>query len=715
MKDIGPYRLHGTFREDRVNGRSNGCVCGANLVRDEYGFICHHILNATSNTTSFTNGQNRVECSDKWKLIGACYGLAARQQNGLEKLIRHLSRIHDDNKRNDEIHPCFTQAIPHSPVDCGRMGCPFGDGGQKFVSFETQVQLDLGHIRRLGELSYGSGKSVTGKRLIRHMLKRLKLKLEHAPKSELNERLSIERRFLSLTFGKRVKSTATQSRHIITLCAEFIRAYFDKTAPPEPRELLFDKCDSIRLLCEGLIRPTVAISGMGRWVAYFSRLAAQADLSSLRKKHIDPDEAFLSLLLNLDAKELRADELHCELSKWDLTEQLSQTRFSPYLTAGLTSTTTTDENIWSESENWSNNNVKRSLVCCRFIDSYRAYDLCLRVLDKIASDATICPTVSEMQLIRDTYHRDWPRLVNFDCLDKELLLTPLTRWDCRAHELEFTFLANYSDPTDHLIQRGFKHVRCDETDQLATLSHLIVNTDHVHILARRLLILFEHMSPLSVINAVPTIDALPREIKCKLALLIISKSGASITSSIFIFIVRLLQSSLFAKYASPCSPSSSSSSSSLQMGLQSLERHRIAQMAAERLVVTDGADAEASCHIEPILWSFAAKTQNSRHLARLSLDHAALAVAFPLCCSPLSTLTFNTCHYIESNVMSIFAPHFYETRLSCPIRVVANALISDKSRLVNLPLAKVNGRMTKKELKESHCVSFLANLYTLQT
>ena len=74
---------------------------------------------------------------------------------------------------------------------------------------------------------------------------------------------------LNAPFLFSVKSTATQSRHIITLCAEFIRAYFDKTAPPEPRELLFDKCDSIRLLCEGLIRPTVAISGMGRWVAYF--------------------------------------------------------------------------------------------------------------------------------------------------------------------------------------------------------------------------------------------------------------------------------------------------------------------------------------------------------------------------------------------------------------------------------------------------------------
>ena len=74
---------------------------------------------------------------------------------------------------------------------------------------------------------------------------------------------------LNAPFLFSVKSTTSKSRHIITLCAEFIRAYFDKTAPPEPRELLFDKCDSIRLLCEGLIRPTVAISGMGRWVAYF--------------------------------------------------------------------------------------------------------------------------------------------------------------------------------------------------------------------------------------------------------------------------------------------------------------------------------------------------------------------------------------------------------------------------------------------------------------
>ena len=148
--------------------------------------------------SSTTN--NRAECDDKWKLIGACYGLAKVQSNGLEKLIRYLSRFHHNDTR--EIHPCYTQSAPHPPADCGRRGCPFGVGVNKIDQFAIQIELDLEHIRRLGQLAYGAN-SVTGKRLIRHMLKRLKLKLETAPKSELNERLSIERRFLSLTFGKR--------------------------------------------------------------------------------------------------------------------------------------------------------------------------------------------------------------------------------------------------------------------------------------------------------------------------------------------------------------------------------------------------------------------------------------------------------------------------------------------------------------------------------
>lgn len=55
-----------------------------------------------------------------------------------------------------------------------------------------------------------------------------------------------------------------------------------------------------------------------------------------------------------------------------------------------------DNTNWGD-ENWSNNSVsqeKSSRVCCSNIDDlYRGYDLCIEVLMKIASDATICPTV----------------------------------------------------------------------------------------------------------------------------------------------------------------------------------------------------------------------------------------------------------------------------------------------------------------------------------
>ena len=39
------------------------------------------------------------------------------------------------------------------------------------------------------------------------------------------------------------------------------------------------------------------------------------------------DEAYLSLLLNTDAKELRPSELSRELIKWDLEKTLDNTRF----------------------------------------------------------------------------------------------------------------------------------------------------------------------------------------------------------------------------------------------------------------------------------------------------------------------------------------------------------------------------------------------------
>ena len=43
------------------------------------------------------------------------------------------------------------------------------------------------------------------------------------------------------------------------------------------------------------------------------------------------DEAYLSLLLNTDAKELRPSELSRELMKWDLEKRLENTRFRKVL------------------------------------------------------------------------------------------------------------------------------------------------------------------------------------------------------------------------------------------------------------------------------------------------------------------------------------------------------------------------------------------------
>ena len=43
----------------------------------------------------------------------------------------------------------------------------------------------------------------------------------------------------------------------------------EHTPPPEPLEILFDKCDSIRLLVSGLIGPCISIVGADQWVFFF--------------------------------------------------------------------------------------------------------------------------------------------------------------------------------------------------------------------------------------------------------------------------------------------------------------------------------------------------------------------------------------------------------------------------------------------------------------
>ena len=73
---------------------------------------------------------------------------------------------------------------------------------------------------------------------------------------------------------------------------------------------------------------------------------------------------------------------------------------------------------------------------------------------------------------------------------------------------------------------------------------------------------------------------------------------------------------------------------------KSVEKHKIALCAAERLKTVV---ADSSCHIEPVLWSIAAKIQKSQPLAKATLEHPKLQVAFPLCCSALSSRKFNTC------------------------------------------------------------------------
>ena len=58
-----------------------------------------------------------AECGNKWKLIGAIYELA-KKQDKLDKLIQHLTQPKSSN-----ISQCYTQG--HGPKNCGHKDCPF--------------------------------------------------------------------------------------------------------------------------------------------------------------------------------------------------------------------------------------------------------------------------------------------------------------------------------------------------------------------------------------------------------------------------------------------------------------------------------------------------------------------------------------------------------------------------------------------------------------
>ena len=65
----------------------------------------------------FSSRQNMAECGNKWKLIGAVYELAQRQ-NKLDKLIQHLTQ-----QKSTSISQCYTRG--HGPFNCGHRDCPF--------------------------------------------------------------------------------------------------------------------------------------------------------------------------------------------------------------------------------------------------------------------------------------------------------------------------------------------------------------------------------------------------------------------------------------------------------------------------------------------------------------------------------------------------------------------------------------------------------------
>ena len=69
------------------------------------------------NTFFFSSRQNMAECGNKWKLIGAVYELAQRQ-NKLDKLIQHLTQ-----QKSTTISQCYIRG--HGPFNCGRKDCPF--------------------------------------------------------------------------------------------------------------------------------------------------------------------------------------------------------------------------------------------------------------------------------------------------------------------------------------------------------------------------------------------------------------------------------------------------------------------------------------------------------------------------------------------------------------------------------------------------------------
>jgi len=150
----------------------------------------------------------------------------------------------------------------------------------------------------------------------------------------------------------------------------------------------------------------------------------------------------------------------------------------------------------------------------------------------------------------------------------------------------------------------------------------------------------------------------------------------SISSGQFIFISRLL----FPDIVYKCHAELASDPEIFK----ELEKHKIFQLAAKKFRPPTDAIFPGASSIEPMLWSVAAKLQNSTSFIPQIFNHPVFTTSYPSCCyntqddfgrklPTFDLLVKTTCTFIEDNLTEISAyTYFDHYNKTCPMRLYTN-------------------------------------------
>jgi len=209
------------FQWTKIDQRC-GCSCNQNLINDEFGFVCHHVLdlhrqidstdsneiseiipNRTDNSEIIPSQENLEE---KQKLIAAIYHFGSSRPNNLIELVRNR------RKEITSINECYING--HGPIHCGSARCPFQpDFPINRTSIEEDIREKIEKLKHFCKIVFHSEVNYhlkPIKSLVKSIIKKIKLKLDRAVQNEQILQLSITRRLLSLAYGKRYQPSLNQ-------------------------------------------------------------------------------------------------------------------------------------------------------------------------------------------------------------------------------------------------------------------------------------------------------------------------------------------------------------------------------------------------------------------------------------------------------------------------------------------------------------------------